>query len=142
DELHRISVSYGPGNDEDSNTFSDDQSSCQDECSEDGTLAEDTPGSDASGWISKPSLCKQPCILIMDSLRGPARSTVVKTLREYLEVEWEVRKGTVRSFGKDVMKGSSPRVPQQDNFSDCGVYILQYVESLFEVSFYLRSAFP
>lgn len=51
----------------------------------------------------------------------------------YLEVEWEVRKGTQRSFGKDVMKGSSPRVPQQDNFSDCGVYILQYVESFFEV---------
>lgn len=51
----------------------------------------------------------------------------------YLEVEWEVRKGTQRSFGKDVMKGSSPRVPQQDNYSDCGVYILQYVESFFEV---------
>ncbi|TNN39129.1 Sentrin-specific protease 6 [Liparis tanakae] len=50
----------------------------------------------------------------------------------YLEVEWEVRKGTQRSFGKDVMKGSSPRVPQQDNFSDCGVYVLQYVESFFE----------
>lgn len=48
-------------------------------------------------------------------------------------MEWEVRKGTERSFGKDVMKGSSPRVPQQDNFSDCGVYILQYVESFFEV---------
>lgn len=44
-----------------------------------------------------------------------------------------MRKGTERSFGKDVMKGSSPRVPQQDNFSDCGVYILQYVESFFEV---------
>lgn len=51
----------------------------------------------------------------------------------YLEVEWEVRKGTQRSFGKDLMKGSSPRVPQQDNFSDCGVYVLQYVESFFEV---------
>lgn len=54
-------------------------------------------------------------------------------LPRYLEVEWEVRKGTQRSFGKDVMKGSSPRVPQQDNFSDCGVYVLQYVESFFEV---------
>lgn len=56
----------------------------------------------------------------------------------YLEVEWEVRKGTQRSFGKDVMKGSSPRVPQQDNFSDCGVYILQYVESFFEVRSYFN----
>ncbi|XP_067427840.1 sentrin-specific protease 6 isoform X2 [Thunnus thynnus] len=131
--LHRISVCYSSRNGEDDTyTFSDDQSSCQDECSEDGTLAEDALSADASGLASKQNLCKQPCILIMDSLRGPARSTVVKTLREYLEVEWEVRKGTQRSFGKDVMKGSSPRVPQQDNFSDCGVYILQYVESFFE----------
>uniref|UniRef100_A0A671UQY6 SUMO specific peptidase 6 n=1 Tax=Sparus aurata TaxID=8175 RepID=A0A671UQY6_SPAAU len=104
----------------------------EDDCSEDGTLADDTLASEASALASKQNLCRQPCILIMDSLRGPARSTVVKTLREYLEVEWEVRKGTQRSFGKDVMKGSSPRVPQQDNFSDCGVYILQYVESFFE----------
>uniref|UniRef100_A0A3P8RKI7 Sentrin-specific protease 6 n=1 Tax=Amphiprion percula TaxID=161767 RepID=A0A3P8RKI7_AMPPE len=133
-ELHRISVCYssGKGDDDTYYSFSDDQSSCQDECSDDGTLAEDTLSSDTSSLASKPSLCKQPCILIMDSLRGPARSTVVKTLREYLEVEWEVRKGSQRSFGKEVMRGSSPRVPQQDNFSDCGVYILQYVESFFE----------
>lgn len=51
----------------------------------------------------------------------------------YLEVEWEVKKGSKRSFSKDVMKGSNPKVPQQNNFSDCGVYVLQYVESFFEV---------
>ncbi|KAK9531933.1 hypothetical protein VZT92_011323 [Zoarces viviparus] len=130
-ELQRISVCYSSTKGDD-DAFSDDQSSCQDECSEDGTLAEDALGSDASALAAKLNLCKQPCILIMDSLRGPARSTVVKTLREYLEVEWEVRKESQRSFGKDLMKGSSPRVPQQDNFSDCGVYVLQYVESFFE----------
>ncbi|KAG9347400.1 hypothetical protein JZ751_004967 [Albula glossodonta] len=134
DGLHRISVCYGSKNSaEDACTFSDDQSSSQDECSEDGAMADDTANSsESTEWTSKPTICKQPCILIMDSLRGPARSTVVKTLREYLEVEWEVRKGSQRSFGKDVMRGSSPRVPQQDNFSDCGVYVLQYVESFFE----------
>ncbi|XP_031436996.1 sentrin-specific protease 6 isoform X2 [Clupea harengus] len=133
DGLHRISVSYGSGNrHDDAFVFSDERSSSPDECSEDGALAEDVFNSESMEWTSKPTICKQPCILIMDSLRGPARSTVVKTLREYLEVEWEVRKGTQRSFGKDVMKGSSPRVPQQDNFSDCGVYVLQYVESFFE----------
>uniref|UniRef100_A0A1A7YVN1 Sentrin-specific protease 6 n=1 Tax=Iconisemion striatum TaxID=60296 RepID=A0A1A7YVN1_9TELE len=132
-ELHRIGVTYGSvKGDDDTYTFSDDQSSCQDECSEDGALAEDAGAADVASLASKPTICKQPCILIMDSLRGPARSTVVKTLREYLEVEWEVRKGSRRSFGKEVMRGSSPRVPQQDNFSDCGVYILQYVESFFQ----------
>ncbi|KAL0967294.1 hypothetical protein UPYG_G00250400 [Umbra pygmaea] len=132
--LHRISMCYGSGDGQtdDSFTFSDDQSSCQDECSEDGAL-DDVPVSPGTPKLFQtPSICKQPCILIMDSLRGPARSSVIKTLREYLEVEWEARKGSQRSFGKDQMKGSSPRVPQQDNFSDCGVYILQYVESFFE----------
>lgn len=56
----------------------------------------------------------------------------------YLEVEWEVRKGSKRSFSKDVMKGSNPKVPQQNNFSDCGVYILQYVESFFEVCVFFK----
>ncbi|XP_073711808.1 sentrin-specific protease 6 isoform X2 [Misgurnus anguillicaudatus] len=128
DGLQRIITSYGT----DDTCFSDDQSSCPDDCSEDGTLVDDCKNSERVEWTSNPTICKQPCILIMDSLRGPTRSTVVKTLREYLEVEWEVRKGSKRSFGKDVMKGSSPRVPQQDNFSDCGVYVLQYVESFFE----------
>ncbi|XP_059355128.1 sentrin-specific protease 6-like isoform X1 [Carassius carassius] len=128
DGLHRIIECYGT---EDPH-HSDDQSSCQDECSEDDSLVDDCGSFVKAEWTSKPTICKQPCILIMDSLRGPTRSTVVKTLREYLEVEWEVKKGSQRSFGKDVMKGSSPRVPQQDNFSDCGVYVLQYVESFFE----------
>lgn len=52
-----------------------------------------------------------------------------------------MKKGSQRSFGKDVMKGSSPRVPQQDNFSDCGVYVLQYVESFFEVRGHCQSFF-
>lgn len=26
------------------------------------------------------------------------------------------------------------QVPQQDNFCDCGVYVLQYMESFFEVN--------
>ncbi|XP_064303852.1 sentrin-specific protease 6 isoform X4 [Phalacrocorax carbo] len=100
--------------------------------SDDGGLVDDNCNSEMGQWHLKPTICKQPCILLMDSLRGPSRSNVVKTLREYLEVEWEVRKGNKRSFSKDVMKGSNPKVPQQNNFSDCGVYILQYVESFFE----------
>ncbi|XP_059896958.1 sentrin-specific protease 6 isoform X1 [Gadus macrocephalus] len=143
-ELQRISVCYGPANAKDDVfSFSDANSSCpveSDEGTDDGTSQEEGTTSDGAGLAHKFTVCKQPCILIMDSLRGPARSTVVKTLREYLEVEWEVRKGTPRSFGKEVMKGSSPRVPQQDNYSDCGVYVLQYVESFFQnpvLSFHL-----
>ncbi|XP_034153136.1 sentrin-specific protease 6 isoform X1 [Esox lucius] len=80
----------------------------------------------------EPTNCKRPCILIMDSLGGNGRPGVVKILQEYLEVEWEVRKGTLRSVSKDTMRGFNPQVPQQDNFSDCGIYLLQYVESFFQ----------
>ncbi|XP_040205910.1 sentrin-specific protease 6 isoform X2 [Rana temporaria] len=137
DGLHRIQISYTDSpddlkkNEEEFIDFSDDQDNL-DESSDDGGLADDNFTSEAGKWHLKPTFCKQPCILLMDSLRGPSRSTVVKTLREYLEVEWEVKKGTKRSFSKEVTKGSNPRVPQQNNFSDCGVYVLQYVESFFE----------
>ncbi|KAM4041794.1 sentrin-specific protease 6 isoform 2-T2 [Anomaloglossus baeobatrachus] len=136
DDLHRIQISYSDSPDdlkksEEELIDSSDQDNL-DESSDEGGLADDNFTSEAGKWHLKPSFCKQPCILLMDSLRGPSRSNVVKTLREYLEVEWEVKKGSKRSFSKDYMKGSNPRVPQQNNFSDCGVFVLQYVESFFE----------
>uniref|UniRef100_A0A8D2CNY7 Sentrin-specific protease 6 n=1 Tax=Sciurus vulgaris TaxID=55149 RepID=A0A8D2CNY7_SCIVU len=138
DGLSKIRLSYGDESAEGSKMledelidFSEDQDN-QDDSSDDGFLADDNCNSEIGQWHLKPTICKQPCILLMDSLRGPSRSNVVKILREYLEVEWEVKKGSKRSFSKDVMKGSNPKVPQQNNFSDCGVYVLQYVESFFE----------
>ncbi|XP_019352374.1 sentrin-specific protease 6 isoform X4 [Alligator mississippiensis] len=137
DGLHKIRLNYSEDsadgskvNEDDLIDFSEDQDN-QEDSSDDG-LVDDNCNSEMGQWHLKPNICKQPCILLMDSLRGPSRSNVVKTLREYLEVEWEVRKGSKRSFSKDVMKGSNPKVPQQNNFSDCGVYVLQYVESFFE----------
>ncbi|XP_055027504.2 sentrin-specific protease 6 isoform X1 [Misgurnus anguillicaudatus] len=72
---------------------------------------------------------KRPCILIMDSLHSRARSSVVQILQEYLQEEWRVKMGYSQSFGNGVMDGWSPRVPQQDNYTDCGIYLLQYTES-------------
>ena len=40
----------------------------------------------------------------------------------------------VQMFNKDTMRGCCPKVPQQPNFSDCGVFLLQYIESFFEVT--------
>lgn len=51
----------------------------------------------------------------------------------YLEVEWEVKLKTHRQFSKTNMVDLCPKVPKQDNSSDCGVYLLQYVESFFKV---------
>ncbi|XP_060518114.1 uncharacterized protein LOC132696950 [Cylas formicarius] len=75
---------------------------------------------------------KQPCILIFDSLAGPSRSRVVATLRDYLTVEYKNKIGEERIYNKDSIKGSVVKVPQQTNFTDCGLYLLQFVEHFFK----------
>ncbi|XP_030284561.1 uncharacterized protein LOC115588248 isoform X4 [Sparus aurata] len=77
----------------------------------------------------KKTVCKRPCILIMDSLKRSLHERVFKLLRDYLESEWEVRRGSTREFGPEQMQSSHCQVPLQDNSSDCGLYLLQYVES-------------
>ncbi|XP_037129468.1 sentrin-specific protease 7-like isoform X1 [Syngnathus acus] len=74
----------------------------------------------------------QPCILVMDSLNVGQHENACKLLRDYLQVEWEERKGLHRVFTADSMHSYSCSVPQQDNSSDCGLYLLQYVESFFQ----------
>ncbi|KAL4656914.1 sentrin-specific protease 7-like isoform X1 [Arapaima gigas] len=78
------------------------------------------------------TVCKRPCILIMDSLKQSVHEKIFMLLREYLQVEWEVRKGSLRHFTAENMKGSHCRVPLQDNSSDCGIYLLQYAESFLQ----------
>ncbi|XP_028837070.1 sentrin-specific protease 7b isoform X2 [Denticeps clupeoides] len=77
-------------------------------------------------------VCKKPCILLLDSLKLSLHERIYQLLRDYLQVEWELRKGTPRHFTADNMKGSHCKVPQQDNSSDCGLYLLQYVESFLQ----------
>ncbi|XP_017028788.1 sentrin-specific protease 6 isoform X3 [Drosophila kikkawai] len=76
---------------------------------------------------------KQPLILIFDSLAGASRSRVVATLRDYLTCEYRVKKPDAQAhvFNKDNMPGHCVKVPQQNNFTDCGLYLLQYVEQFF-----------
>ncbi|NWI56305.1 SENP7 protease, partial [Calyptomena viridis] len=81
---------------------------------------------------SKRQICKRPCILILDSLKAGSVQKTVQVLREYLEVEWETKRKTHREFSKSTMIDLCPKVPKQDNCSDCGVYLLQYVESFLQ----------
>ena len=51
-------------------------------------------------------------------------------------MEWNIKKADdegARTFTKENMRGCIPKCPQQTNFSDCGVFVLQYVESFFKV---------
>ncbi|CDQ79932.1 unnamed protein product [Oncorhynchus mykiss] len=95
------------------------------------------------------TICKRPCILIMNSLKFSLHERVFKLLREYLQSEWELRRGSVREFSSEQMQCSHCKVPLQDNSSDCGLYLLQYVESFlqdpvvhFELPLCLERWFP
>lgn len=95
------------------------------------------------------AVCKRPCILIMDSLKLSLHERVFKLLRDYLQSEWEVRRGSSREFNPDQMQNSYCKVPLQDNSSDCGLYLLQYVESFlkdpvvhFNLPLHLERWFP
>lgn len=95
------------------------------------TSAEESQSTETSMSVPK-KMCKRPCILILDSLKAASIQNTVQNLREYLEVEWEVKRKTHREFSKTNMVDLCPKVPKQDNSSDCGVYLLQYVESFFQ----------
>lgn len=99
---------------------------------EDGTELEETPSPLPKGAAEAPT--GRAYILILDSLGGGmcSRSRIMTTLREYLTEEWKARKRTQLTFCPGNTPGYTPRTPQQGNYSDCGVYLLQYVESFLE----------
>ena len=93
----------------------------------------------------------RPCILIFDSLVGCSRNRVMATLRDYLQIEYQVKKTETEKelsdldrptlFTKETMPGSCLKVPQQNNYSDCGVYVLQYAESFMKVKVIVRNSY-
>ncbi|XP_055786164.1 sentrin-specific protease 7-like isoform X3 [Salvelinus fontinalis] len=95
-------------------------------------LRPNNPPACTQDGCQRETIIKKPCILIMDSLKISYHESIYKLLRDYLHVEWEVRRGTRRDFTVDSMKASHCTVPLQDNSSDCGLYLLQYVESFLQ----------
>jgi hypothetical protein len=79
---------------------------------------------------SRPSLpkydAKQPVIITFDSL-GCSRSPTIRILREYLEEEGK-SKDTFKLDGKDIKGMTAQQIPLQLNYSDCGLYLLAYLE--------------
>ncbi|KAJ5280327.1 Peptidase C48 SUMO/Sentrin/Ubl1 [Penicillium angulare] len=68
----------------------------------------------------------QPTIITFDSL-DLARSSTVGILREYIIKEAESKRG-VKINNKDLKGKRAMNIPLQPNWSDCGLYLLAYVE--------------
>ena len=70
---------------------------------------------------------RKPAIITFDSL-GQPRGQTVRILKNYLREEAKAKRGM--EFEDSQIKGiNAKRIPQQDNFSDCGVFLLGYVDT-------------
>ncbi|KAL7299309.1 hypothetical protein TKK_0007888 [Trichogramma kaykai] len=74
---------------------------------------------------------KKPSIIIFDSLTklSVGRSKVANDIKLYLKSEFNSRKDYSQSSPVNDIKIIYPNVPQQQNCNDCGLFLLQYVES-------------
>jgi len=102
----------------------------------DETKTEGGDKSDKNGDSKDPKSrvsIKQPCILVFDSLAGGSKAKVCATLRDYLTCEYRAKNDTERTYTKTSMPANAPKVQQQPNFSDCGIYVLQYIEMFFRI---------
>ncbi|XP_055316050.1 sentrin-specific protease 6-like isoform X2 [Sitodiplosis mosellana] len=77
---------------------------------------------------------KRSCILIFDSMSSGVDRKVISVLREYLACEYKVKvtNGDDKTFDATAMPGHHVRVPRQTNCSDCGLFMLQYIEQFFK----------
>ncbi|XP_051998704.1 sentrin-specific protease 7-like isoform X1 [Xyrauchen texanus] len=131
----------------DNKSNSDEDKDPDDSCIKPSTSSD--PPNCTENTCKRHTVCKRPCILIMDSLKLSVHERIFKLLREYLQMEWEVKRGGYRDFSVDHMVGSHCKVPLQDNSSDCGLYLLQYAETFlqdpvihFDLPLRLESWFP
>ena len=70
---------------------------------------------------------RKPAIITFDSL-GQPRGPTIRILKDYLREEAKAKRGM--EFEDSQIKGiNAKRIPQQDNFSDCGVFLLGYVDT-------------
>ncbi|KAL3617307.1 hypothetical protein CASFOL_038852 [Castilleja foliolosa] len=78
---------------------------------------------------------KVPCILHMDSIRG-SHGGVDNLIRSYLWEEWKERGSKQEDISPKFMNLDfiALKVPQQENWFDCGLFLLHYAELFLEQS--------
>lgn len=83
--------------------------------------------------IEAPKHGVRPGILILDSIGG-TNVNVVKTVRQYLKYEWETKNVGRKcpDFSERTLKSSVVKVPQQTNAYNCGQFLINYTQKIFE----------
>ena len=81
-----------------------------------------------SAKVSIKNSTQRPCIITFDSL-DMSRPSTVRVLKDYLSQEAQSKKGVeIDTSLIKGMKAGHRHIPLQPNFSDCGLYLLAYLE--------------
>ena len=72
-----------------------------------------------------------PAIITLDSL-GQTHSVTIRALKDYLVAEAAEKRGGMTVNPKDIKGLTAKDIPQQKNYSDCGVYVLGYMDKFME----------
>lgn len=90
----------------------------------------------------------EPFVIVLDSLGG-SKNSAVANLRQYLACEWRNKKCTGQDTSEELefssreMRTIWPSKPEQHNGSDCGIFLLHYVEKIFKnVKKFLKPTLP
>lgn len=73
----------------------------------------------------------EPIILVLDSL-GVTHSKAVKALKDYILEEGRAKRNMEAVVKQNTFYVRDAHIPMQPNFTDCGVYLLGYVQKFFE----------
>ena len=93
--------------------------------------------SNIEAFLNQKKNSHYPAIVIFDSLRIQSKKRVAATLREFLQLEYDHKKVVSteslarKLFNIDTIPIIEAAVPQQLNYFDCGLYVLQYIERFF-----------
>ncbi|KAK1910634.1 hypothetical protein P3342_008513 [Pyrenophora teres f. teres] len=74
----------------------------------------------------------QPVIVVLDSLGGTARSGAVRALKDWIAAEGKHRRGMEAVIKENGYYPKATQIPMQSNWTDCGVYLLGYIEKFFQ----------
>lgn len=72
----------------------------------------------------------KPVIMMLDSL-GQTRTAATRALRQWLEAEGRDKRGMDVEIDSRGLYPKSAQIPTQDNYSDCGLYVLGYLRKFF-----------
>ncbi|KAF2448420.1 cysteine proteinase [Karstenula rhodostoma CBS 690.94] len=111
------------------------------------TLSDSKPegillGSSSSAGPKKPKRRLRPppkkrdvnesVIVVLDSLGGSAKTAAVRVLKDYIRAEGEEKRGMKADIPSHAFYAKEGQIPQQQNYVDCGVYLLGYAQQFFE----------